>query len=257
MYRSLRAAGLVLLVPPSFVAALFLALSRRVAPGLHRCAQPVLMRTWFRILARLLGLRIRAAGPALEGPVLIASNHLSWVDIVAIGATIETAFISKAEIDRWPVVGYFARHGGRTLFIDRGELRSFHALGGTLIGRLSAGGRVVFFPEGTVSAGRGLLRFKPRLFEAALAAGCPVQPLAIAYTGGDGASLAPMGYDDPFVTHMARLLVARRTEVVLRFLPAVEPEHGDRRMLAAETRTRVEQALADGMGPTPSRASIH
>jgi len=248
MRRPLRAAGLVLLVPPSFAAALFLAGSQQFAPRLHQRAQPLLMRTWFRILARLLGLRIRAEGAAAAGPVLIACNHLSWLDIVAIGATIDAAFISKAEIDRWPIVGYFARHGGRTLFIDRGELKSFQNLGGTLIGRLKAGARVVFFPEGTVSAGRGLLRFKPRLFEAALAAGCPVQPMAIEYVGGDGAELAPMGDDDPFVFHLIRLLVARRTEVALRFLPVVEGAASDRRELAAATRTRVEGALNEGLG---------
>ncbi len=246
MRRPLRAVALVFLLAPSFGAAAFLAVTRRMAPAVHRRAQPFLMRNWFRVLARVLGLRVRASGEPLSGPVLMACNHLSWLDIVALGAILDTAFISKGEIDRWPMLGYFARHGGRTLFITRGELRSFQALGGSLITRLRNGERILFFPEGTVSAGRGLLRFKPRLFEAARAAGCPVQPVALAYAGGDGASLAPMSDGQSFVGNLVRVLVARRTEVVISFLPPINETGDSARELAVQTREIVAAAL---LGP--------
>lgn len=244
MRRSVRAVGLILFVAPSFLAALFLAVTSRVAPPLHGRTQPRLMRTWFRVLARMLGLRVRCAGEPRPGPVLMACNHLSWLDIVAIGASLEVAFVSKGEIDRWPILGYIARHGGRTLFITRGEMRSFQNLGGALIGRLRAGERIVFFPEGTVSGGHGLLRFRPRLFEAARVANCPVQPVALSYTAGEGAVLAPMDIGETFVGHMLRLLAARRTEAVLTFLPLLDAGVGDARGLAAQARLSVEQALA-------------
>lgn len=244
MRRPVRALGIILFVAPSFLAASFLAITSRLAPSLHGRVQPRLMRLWFRILARMLGLRVRSAGEPRPGPVLMACNHLSWLDIVVIGATLEAVFVSKAEIDRWPILGYFARHGGRTLFITRGELRSFQNLGGVLIGRLRAGERIVFFPEGTVSSGRGLLRFKPRLFDAARIADCPVQPVALAYTAGEGAALAPMSDGETFVGHMLRLLAARRTEAAVTFLPLLDSGAVDARFLATEARLRIVQALA-------------
>lgn len=239
-----RGATLIVLVVPSALAAGFLALCGAVAPSLGRRAQPWLMRTWFRILQRLFGLRVRIRGAPATAPVLVASNHVSWLDIVVLGAAIEAAFVSKAEIDRWPLVGYFARHGGRTLFVSRGELRSFHALGGELVERLRGGGRVIFFPEGTVGDPRRPLRFKPRLFAAALEAECLVQPVALSYTGGDGAEHAPMGGDDVFVGHLARMLRCRTTDVELCFL---EPVSGtDPRALAAHAHAAVSGRLGPG-----------
>lgn len=239
--------GLAFLVVPSFLAALFLAITRPLVPPLHRRSQPALMRSWFRILVWLFGLRIRLEGELLPGPALIASNHSSWLDIVVLGAVAEMSFVAKAEIDRWPLIGYVARHGGRTLFIDRGELQSFRNLGGTLIERLREGERVVFFPEGTVSGGDKLRRFKPRLFEAARVAGCRVQPVALRYTGGDGASLAPMMDGDSFVGHLVRVLGARETEVSVAFLGGLESGDLDSRHLAATSQHLVEQSLnSDG-----------
>lgn len=202
-----------------------------------------MMRTWLRVLARLWGLTVEVRGTPAPPPVLLACNHRSWLDIVVLGATLPGTFVSKAEIDRWPLVGYFARHGGRTLYISRGEMRSFNELGGKLIGRLREGGRVIFFPEGGVSGKRLLLRFRPRLFGAALAVGCPVQPAAIAYTGGDGQALAPLGETDKFAFHALRLLRCRRIEAQLEFLPPIEPVAADAKSLAAQAHARVAAAL--------------
>lgn len=238
-----RTLGLIVLVFPSTLAAVFIAVSDTVAPGVGRRTQPPLMHAWFRVLAGLFGLRIRIAGTPSPSPALVACNHLSWVDIVALGASVRGAFVSKAEIDRWPLIGYFARHGGRTLFIDRGELRSFRNLGGQLVARLRAGQRVIFFPEGTVGTPAAPLPFKPRLFAAAAMAECQVQPVALAYTGGDGAERAPMGDADVFMTHLLRLLSCRRTEVTLVFLDPVAAGDAEPKAVAARVRAAVTGAL--------------
>lgn len=201
------------------------------------------MRRWCGVIARLIGLRIQVRGEPWAQPVLVACNHKSWLDIIALGATLPGAFVSKGEIANWPLIGFFARSGGRTLFITRGELRSFQDLGGNLVGRLRDGERVIFFPEGTVSGDAALLRFKPRLFAAALAAQCTVQPVALAYVGGDGAVLAPMGMEESFGAHCVRFLRARRTELVIDFLTPIEPGTGDARALAMEAQDRVSRTI--------------
>lgn len=247
MRRTFRAGVVVfLLLPASVAAAGLLAFMSRAAPrGMYRSWQSRLMHTWFRAIARLLGLRIRVRGEPRIQPVLVASNHKSWLDIVVLGATLPGAFVSKGEIAKWPLIGFFARSGGRTLFINRGELRSFHDLGGELIGRLRGGERVIFFPEGTVSGDADLLRFKPRLFAAALAARCAVQPVLLAYVGGDGAARAPLGMQETFVAHCLRFLSARRTEVRVDFLPPIEPGPRDARMLASMAHAQLSIAITE------------
>ncbi len=250
---TLRIVCILCLIPASLVQAIFLACADAVAPRFRRRAQPPMMRFWFRILARIWGIEIEARGQPAAAPALVASNHRSWLDIIVIGATLSGTFISKAEIDRWPLVGYLSRHGGRTLYISRGEMRSFKSLGGNLIGRLREGDRVIFFPEGTVSGDRSLRRFRPRLFEAATVAVCPVQPLALAYVGGDGAPFAPMRLDDKFPFHALRMLRCRRTRARLEFLPPIESGNEPAKMLAEQVQAAVATALAQWELPSPDK----
>lgn len=244
MRRILRVGIVLLLLPSSALAASLLALTDRLAPRrFHLRLQAWMMQRWCRVLAWTFGLRIRVVGTPQAEPVLVACNHQSWLDIVALGAVLPGAFVSKAEIASWPMLGFFARSGGRTLFISRGEMRSFQSLGGELIGRLSDGERVIFFPEGTVNDAVEPMRFKPRLFTAALAAGCAVQPVALAYVGGDGAAYAPMNQTQAFVPHMMRFWATRRTEVLIEFTPVIQAQDDDPRMLAREARSRILDTL--------------
>ncbi len=238
-------AGIFFLLPTGIVATILSALLACVAPkALYLRSQTWLMQHWCRAVVSVLGTHIQVRGEPCEQPVLVACNHKSWLDIMVLGATLHGAFVSKAEIANWPLFGFFARSGARTLFISRGELRSFQALGGELIERLRAGERVIFFPEGTVSGAAALLRFKPRLFAAALAAECAVQPVALAYVEGDGAALAPMNLGESFGTHFLRFFGARRTEVVLDFLSPIELGAGDPRTVARAAQERIAESLA-------------
>lgn len=243
---ALRLVCILCLVPVSIAEAVLLAAVDLVSPRLRRRLQPAMMRAWCRWLARLWGVRIEVRGVPATAPAMLASNHRSWLDIIVLGATLPGAFISKAEIDGWPLVGYLARHGGRTLYISRGEMRSFKSLGGNLIARLSDGERVIFFPEGTVSGERELLRFRPRLFGAAIAVGCLVQPVAIVYASGDGGAVAPMMTGDKFGFHAFKLLRCRRIGVTLTFFESMSAVDQDARALARRTHDVVSSVLLPG-----------
>ncbi|MDN5865123.1 MAG: 1-acyl-sn-glycerol-3-phosphate acyltransferase [Gammaproteobacteria bacterium] len=242
--RLWRLAWVLLLVPVSVAEAVFLAIVDALAPRLRRRIQPPMMRAWCGWLALLWGIRISVQGEPVAAPAMLACNHRSWLDIVVLGATIHGSFISKAELDRWPVVGYLARHGGSTLYISRGEMRSFRQLGGNLVARLNESTRIIFFPEGGISGDRLLLRFRPRLFAAAIAARCAVQPVAIEYCGGDGADQAPMGATEPFALHAWRLLRYRRIEVRTTFLDPLDPHGRDEKALAAQAQAAVAGVLS-------------
>src|SRR5580692_10031015 len=49
---------------------------------------------------------------------LLFSNHLSYLDVLAISAVAPAVFVSKAEVRRWPLFGWLAAIAG-TVFVER------------------------------------------------------------------------------------------------------------------------------------------
>ena len=148
-----------------------------------------LPRLHHRILARILGLNIVCGGqPSSRPGTLYVCNHVSYLDIVVLGALLKARFISKADVSGWPGIGLLANLS-RTLFIERraGEARG-------QIDRirhcLEAGDSLIMFPEGTSSDGLRVLPFKSTLFAAVQDTDLIVQPVSIRYLRLDG---LPMG----------------------------------------------------------------
>ena len=75
-----------------------------------------------RRLAWLFGIKVHVSGKPAEGAVLIAANHISWLDIPVLHSACAMGFVAKAEIERWPLFGYIARSGS-TIFHRRGSHR--------------------------------------------------------------------------------------------------------------------------------------
>jgi 1-acyl-sn-glycerol-3-phosphate acyltransferase len=100
--------------------------------------------------------------------------------------------------------------------------------------RLTWGETLVMFPEGTSNANTVPRRFRPRLFQAAIDAGVPVQPVAIYY--GTGADLERAAYvgDDTLLRHLWALLLAEPMLVEVSYLPLLSSVGGDARLLADE-----------------------
>lgn len=156
-----------------------------------------LPRVWHRIVCYWLGVRIRVIGtPERRRPLMLVSNHASWLDILVISAVADVAFIAKSEVRDWPVFGLFARWQ-KSVFIEREQKRKTGDQVSEIAERMADGEIMVLFPEGTTSDGNRLLEVKSSLFGAAAAA-LPktpgavvhVQPMAVAYTRIHG---VPMG----------------------------------------------------------------
>lgn len=188
---------------------------------------------WHRRACRILGLRVRVLGEPEPTPALYAANHVSWLDVAALGATIPADFVAKSEVAGWPAIGLLARAGG-TVFLRRECGRSAARAVETLIERLACGRSVVVFPEGTSTAGRDVLPFKSALFEAPARLGCDVQPVSIRYR--EGASVAPFIGDDSFLPHLLRVLAEPETEVELFFGPRLCGHGRERGELARRAR---------------------
>lgn len=138
---------------------------------------------YHRLVCRLLGVRLNVIGKAPEaGPLLIVSNHASWLDIVVLSSVAPVSFVAKKQVNGWPFFGRLARLQ-RTVFVDRDRRHATGTSRDEMQERLKAGDILVLFPEGTSSDGRRILPFKSSFFGAAEIEGVLVQPLTLAYNG--------------------------------------------------------------------------
>jgi len=174
-YGAWLAATLPLVVLPAWLAIL-VAPSRRFAFSVGRLAA--------RAVLRLVGCRLETRGLGLadlpRGAHVLASNHASYSDVLALMALLpeDFVFVAKREVLSYPVIGAFVRRC-RHLTVDRRDAQQGVSDAGAVDRALLAGERVLFFPEGTFVAATGLRPFRLGAFRAAAAAGVPVVPLAL------------------------------------------------------------------------------
>ena len=150
--------------------------SRRLAAVLSRAGARALLTLAGCRLSREGGGRARAA----RQPVLLASNHASYVDVLALLALVPRDFVfaAKAEVARWPLIGTLVRRAGH-LTVERFDVSQSVADAGKLARALEEGRSVLLFPEGTFTAAAGLRPFRLGTFKAAVETGVPVVPLAL------------------------------------------------------------------------------
>lgn len=239
-----RGTGLVLVVFWGVLLTFLLLLLRPLGARVRNRLLQAIAHHWFRLVQATLGVRQTVTGTPAGGPVLIAANHVSWLDIVVLGTHIGTCFVSKSEVADWPVVGWLARQGG-TLFIHRGHHDSAERIAHDMTARLLQKDRLLFFPEGTTSDGTHVKRFKNRLFQPALQVGAPVQPVAIRYARGTEA-VDPVAYvaGVSLASSLLGVMARPRTSVHVHWCEAFPVAGLERRAVAEEAESRVNLALA-------------
>ena len=138
------------------------------------------IRLWFKKILDIIEVKTIIKGEIKKGSYLIISNHSSWLDIVILGSTFQTTFLSKIEVSRWPIIGKITT-AVDMLFINRGA-KNAASLAVNGISEFIENKRcVTIFPEGTSSGGKELLKFKPRLFASCIDSKCSVQCVIIKY----------------------------------------------------------------------------
>jgi 1-acyl-sn-glycerol-3-phosphate acyltransferase len=227
---------------------------------------------WQRVAARCLGLKVRIEGtPATGRPLLLVSNHVSWVDIVTLGSLLPVSFIAKSEVGGWPVVKWLARLQ-RSVFIDRTRRTATAASNSAIAARLAGGEALVLFAEGTTGDGIGVLPFRSALVGAARDAGGAdmpilVQPVAVVYVGFQGlpidrsrmAEIAWHG-DMDLAPHLVGLIDIGAIDAVVAFgTPIAFGPDSDRKAVTArveaEVRAMVRSVRARGLRNVPVTAA--
>jgi len=200
-----------------------------------------MVRSYLDWVGWLLGLRIRVEGKPVQGNALYAANHISWLDIPALGGTVRARFIAKSEIAGWSLIGWLAKIGG-SVFVQRHKRSAARAQADEVTIALTEGRPVVLFAEGGTGDGIMLSPFRASLFAAANEAGVTVQPVALDY----GARAAEIAWPDGagFVREMKRMLNRPApVYLTLHFLPPLDGATMDRKQLAVRTHAAISAAL--------------
>ena len=210
----------------------------------NRPFEHVAVNAWSSGLMWIFGFRLHRIGTPLPGAVLFVANHVSWVDINMLHSQRMMGFVAKREIASWPVVGWLAARG-QTIFHQRGSTESLGGVMQEMVVRLREGKAVGVFPEGRTRGGHEVGPFHARIFQAAVEAQVPVQPVALRYGWrGDAQTLVAFGPGESFFANFLRLLgePARRAEV--HFLaPIGTHDLEGRRRIAETSRTRILAAM--------------
>ena len=198
--------------------------------------------------AAALGLRVEYRGEALEGRGIVhACNHLSYLDVQALGRRLRTRFVAKEDVRGWPLFGLLARLQ-QTVFISRARHRAGE-VGDALAQALASEHGLLLFPEGTTSDGAAVLPFKSSVFAPLVAiAGLRVQPVRIELLAVDGLAITAGGERDRYayhgdatlLPHLWRFMAGRGAELRVSFLaPIVVGADSERKALAADAWAQV------------------
>lgn len=199
---------------------------------------------WSRILVRIFGLRIRRFGTPLPGAALFVANHISWIDICVLHSLRWMAFVAKAEIERWPLIGTVVSQAG-TIYHHRGDNASLHGVMHQMLNRLQSGLAVGVFPEGRTLSGERIGVFHARIFQPAVLANCPAQPVAIKY-GEKGSAQTVMAFAprEHFFGNLVRVLGEPARVCEVHFLEPVAASDDGRRKMADLCRQRIVDVMA-------------
>ncbi len=260
------------------VVGILLAATILLTGGVRRWKIERVMSWWSGVMLDIFNIEVRVNNAGVQGPRMLVANHVSWLDIILIGYVEPTRFVAKSEIRHWPIAGWLANAMG-TFYIRRGKgardtvpersevgagageaptipIRSngkqpISTVGGAkpllekVVPHLRAGGSFIVYPEGTTTDGSSVLPFRARLFQAAIEAQCPVQPIALRFgRGADGSDIAPFIGDDDLASHMLRLLKEPALIAEVTYCAPISPQGLDRDALALASHTAISSVVA-------------
>ncbi|MDQ3077249.1 MAG: 1-acyl-sn-glycerol-3-phosphate acyltransferase [Pseudomonadota bacterium] len=233
-----RIAGLVLLFLAYIVPHLTAKLGMRRSPWPPR---------FLGHAARVCGARVRVEGAPLAPHSLILANHMSWLDILILAGATGARFVSKAEIERVPLIGWLADQN-HTLYIERAERGDAHGQVRRIAAALGDPQPLAIFPEGTTGDGSALLPFRSTLLQAVAppSPGVTVRPVAIDYHDA-APRIAWVG--EPGLANALRVLgLPGPFGVTVRLLGPLPPS-ADRKALARSAAAAIGAALSSARRP--------
>lgn len=167
---------------------------------------------WARSICWGIGFDIKVKGDKPDLRAIIMPNHRSYADIFVFMSQNPSAFVAKAELRKWPLIGFCADVSG-TIFVDRSSVESRKRTLMEMKKRLEKGFSVTIFPEGTTFLGPSVKDFKMGSFKLAAEGNIPVVPAAIDYEVPTDAWVGK----EYFIPHFFRVFGHWKTKVTISF----------------------------------------
>lgn len=238
---------------------------------LNNRLQRIVPNLFHRAACAVIGVRITQVGERTrEHPVLILSNHASWLDIIVLGAVAPVVFVAKSEVANWPLFGWLAKLQ-RTIFVQRERRHKTGDAARNMADRLLGGDAVVLFPEGTSSDGIRILPFRSALIGSVHHAigdsthhdRVTVQPVSIAYVRYGGVPVGRALRDKvawygeaELVPHLLGVLSSGAVDVTVSWGDAVGyGMTADRKQIARDAEAAVRRMTARALRSPPAQPS--
>ena len=213
--------------------------------ALPAAAQAQAIERWAKQMLRHMGIGVEVQGEPASGPVLMAANHVSWLDILVMHAARHCRFVAKSEIRSWPLVGVLTT-AGQSLYIERASSRDALRVVHHMHQALLAGDVLGVFPEASTGDGVTLLPFHGNLLQAAISAHVPIQPVALRFVEAHSGlpSFAPCYLaDDTLVGSLWRTLSAPPLKVCVRYGAVQMADGRSRREWAHDLHDTIKNLL--------------
>lgn len=216
----------------------------------------VVPKIWQKLVCFIFQIRVRVEGHiCTQGQTFFVSNHISYLDIPALGSVVKGSFIAKRDVATWPVFGRLSVLQ-QTLFISRD--RKDAAQGKRMLSAaLAQKKNLIVFPEGTSTEGVSVYPFKSSLFSIALqeeAQGLFIQPITLKIDRINGRTPETQAVRDIYAwhvnmdmglgPHLWRFAQSRGAQIRLVFHPPVTTkDYSDRKTLAKHCQNAVSMGL--------------
>lgn len=192
------------------------------------------------ILERM-NLEVEVEGRFPEAGGILVTNHLGYIDVLVLASIGPTVFVSRADVEHWPLVGRLTRWCS-TIYIDRARRDQIPEVVAQMKEALGTGAQVVFFPEGTSGAGDVVMPFRASLFDVAIEGDVPVRVGALSYRTPEGDPPARDSVcwwgDAGFARHILGMAALTRIDATVVFPDAVF-RSSDRKELAQSCHAAV------------------
>jgi 1-acyl-sn-glycerol-3-phosphate acyltransferase len=218
-----------------------------VYPRVKPPVRAALTEAWAKKMLRILNitLAVHGARPEAHTPKLfVVANHVSWLDIFVINATVPSRFVAKSEIRDWPIAGVVCDAAG-TIFVRRAKRSDTARINTEIHDALEQGDTVAIFPEGTTTAGDRLLKFHTSLFEPAVVNTARLAPAAIRYraTNGEPCRAALFIGDTTFTQSIGAIIATKKMIADITFAPLIETTARTRRDAAVDAENAIAAIL--------------
>jgi 1-acyl-sn-glycerol-3-phosphate acyltransferase len=190
--------------------------------------------------AWIIGLRTRVTGHRPGSHSLLVANHTSWLDILILGGTLRSTFVSKDELGH-PLIHWLADQNS-TVYVKRTARKAARDQAIAVAKALEGAKPVAIFPEGTTGPGTHLLPFRSTLLEAANFASRDIRVLPVAVDYGP-ARAEVCWFEEPGADNVKRILGRRGTlPVTVHVLGPLDPTV-DRKQLTQDACEAIARTL--------------